>query len=207
VFFIDESGGAVFRQSNTWELGNWVSGEDGGPHEARTSTVLELNDEEDLLGFSTQITSLNRRDRIFVVNVEKGKGAVVKGYDPYPSGTRRISGWSDQRFTNQAEVDTMASLIAVRQALKMRSATVEIPGYPAIQLDDQVIVKEQITGTDNLFYVDAIASNYDALTGRFTYSMTLLWLGSPGDMMTADDFKDSMLDNAQSYISALKGFT
>jgi hypothetical protein len=209
VFFIDETGGAIFRTPNIWKLGNWMSGADGGPHEPHTTDVIVLNDEEDLLSHSLRISSLNRRDRVFVANMtgslasgsEKPMGAVAKGYDPFPSGTRRISGWTDQHFSSQKEVDTMAALIAVRQALKMRSASVEIPGYPAIQIDDQVIVKEQITGTDHLFYVDGIQDSYDAVSGRWTYQLTLQWLGSPTHLMTVTDIE--LGDNAMSYINEM----
>jgi hypothetical protein len=148
AFFIDEYGGAIFRPPNIYEFGNWVSGADGGPHEPRSTNVVVIQDDVNLFQHSLTLSSLNRRDRIFVANLgpaipetssgsssmgiaipeletDGAYGAVVKGYDPYPSGTRRISGWTDQRFNNYEEVLVMAQLIAIRQAVKMRSATVE----------------------------------------------------------------------------------
>lgn len=208
VFFIDEYGGAIFRPPNLFELGNYMTGGDGGPHNARVTDLITLEDGDNLFSHTLKLTSLNRRDRIFVANLVSDPpiGAVVKGYDPYPSATRRISGWTDQRFSTQEEVDTMAQLIATRQAVKMRSATVDIPGDPRIQMDDQIIVKERITGTNHLFYIEGLVSNYDAITGRYTYTLTLSWLGTPDQMLTlANDQTQGFVmgSNAQSFIKAI----
>lgn len=206
VFFIDEYGGAIFRPPNIFSLGNYISGADGGPREeSRTEDLVTLEDGVNLFSHSLRLSSLNRRDRVFVSNLASTPpiGAVAYGYDPYPSGTRRISGWSDQHFKDEQECLTMAQLIALRQALKMQSATVDIPGYPAIQIDDQVIVKERVTGTNHLFYVEGLNSAYDAITGRYIYSLTLQWLGDPDHMLTLDQMAQK--NNAQSFINAILG--
>ena len=95
----------------------------------------------------------------------------------------------------------MASLIAVRQALKFRQVTVEIPGNPAIQIDDQIVVRERVTGTNHLFYVSGLTNTYDAITGRYTYTLQLQWLGTPARLMTVNDIQ--MADNAKAYLQAI----
>ena len=75
----------------------------------------------------------------------------------------------------------MADLIAMRQRMSVGQATVTIPGYPAIQMDDQVLVTERVTSTDHVFYVRGITKSYNAATGRYTYDLALQWLGEEGE--------------------------
>jgi hypothetical protein len=204
TFFIDETGAAVFRLPNIWQPGNYLSGTNGGPREGRTSAVIELDGDGELLQHSLQLSSLNRRDRVFVSNLNGKLAAVVHGYDPYPSATRRISGWTDIDLKTQEEITIMASLIAVRQALKMRSASVEIPGNPAIQIDDQIIVREEVTGTNHLFYITSLKNSYDAMTGRYTYGLSLQWLGTSDQMLTDSDALHAGTNSqVQAYIQAI----
>jgi hypothetical protein len=141
---------------------------------------------------------------VFVSNLNGKLAAVVHGYDPYPSATRRISGWTDIDLKTQEEITIMASLIAVRQALKMRSASVEIPGNPAIQIDDQIIVREEVTGTNHLFYITSLKNSYDAMTGRYTYGLSLQWLGTSDQMLTDSDALHAGTNSqVQAYIQAI----
>jgi hypothetical protein len=206
TFFVDETGGAVFRQPNIWQYGNYVSGTNGGPSPSRDTNIITLTDTVDVLGFNLTVSSRNRRDAVFVGNVDGTMGAVARGYNPYPSGTRRVGGWTDQNFQSQTEVEVMAALIAIRQALKFRTATVEIAGYPAIQIDDQIIIQERITGTNHLFYIDGLTNTYDAMTGTYKYQLSLQWLGTPSALVTVADMLPLVSsDAARVYISEMFG--
>jgi hypothetical protein len=130
-------------------------------------------------------------------------GAVAAGYDPFPSGLRRIAGWTDANFETFQEVETMASLIAVRQALRYRSVDLTISGYPALQIDDQIIIQERVTGTNHLFSIQSINKDWSSESGEYTYTLSCAWLGEPNNLMTANDIK--LLPEAQNFIDILWG--
>lgn len=71
----------------------------------------------------------------------------------------------------------MADLITLRQAFNFRTNQITIPGYPAIQVDDQVRIRERITGETYIHYVREITSEWSASTGEWTYSLVTNWLG------------------------------
>lgn len=216
-FWVDETGGAIFRSPNIWKYGNWLSGQNGGVNEGRTSNVVTLKDDEVIVQHSLKLSSRNLRNKVFVgspggessfdaaTENEQATpiGAVAAGYDPFPSGLRRIAGWTDANFETVQEVETMASLIAVRQALRYRSVDLTISGYPALQIDDQIIIQERVTGTNHLFYIQAINKDWSSDSGEYTYTLTCAWLGEPDNLMTANDIK--LLPEAQSFIDILWG--
>lgn len=177
VFFIDESGGAVWRNPNIWSVGNWVWAADGGPHTGRTSTLVVIDEKETLTQMSAKISSRSMREKVFVANTSGKIGAVAAGFVPHPSGLRRVGGWTDQNFETTEECQVMADLITLRQAFNFRTNQITIPGYPAIQVDDQVRIRERITGETYIHYVREITSEWSASTGEWTYSLVTNWLG------------------------------
>ena len=93
-FFIDETGGAIWRMPNIWSLGNYVHSLDGGPHlPARTPDLLEIRDDRTLLGYSAKLSSRNVRDHVLVATTSGRYGAVATGYNPSPTGFDRVGGW------------------------------------------------------------------------------------------------------------------
>lgn len=181
LFHIDEWGGAVFRSPNIWAPGNYVSGVDGGAKNGRVASWITLDEANVLLSNTVTLTSQSRRDKLFVASSDGQSGAVVAGFNPYPSGTRRVAGWTDAGFKNEAECRVMADLIALRMLFKYRAATLTIPGNPAIQIDDQVRLVERVTAQTHLYYVSAVSSKLDMMAGKWTYELTAHWLGEPGD--------------------------
>jgi hypothetical protein len=179
TFFIDETGGVIWRQPNFWSVGNYLTPLVGGPvNGARTTETPTLDETTILLDLTTKLSSQNVRERIFVGNVVGNYGAVVSGFNPAPSGLRRVSGWTDQRFANSAECRKMADLIAIRQMFAYRQNSVTIAATPKIQVDDQVRIVESVTGENYLHYVKAISSEWDLASGRWTYDLTTYWLGT-----------------------------
>ena len=71
----------------------------------------------------------------------------------------------------------MADMIALRGAFTYRTDTISIPGYPAIQPDDQVRIYERTTSEGFLHYVDTIQSSNDLTKGQWTYELSTHWLG------------------------------
>jgi hypothetical protein len=96
----------------------------------------------------------------------------------------------------------MADLIAIRQMFTARTATVVIPGNPAIQIDDQIRILERETAETYYHYVRTINSNYDASSGEWTYSLETNWLGEIPFTLWA--FNPSILDPVtQNFLKAV----
>lgn len=193
IKFVDEVGGFVWRMPNIWSQGNWRSpadnqgrdqGGSSGNANPRTTDYITIRDDETLKQFKLTASSQNVRERIYVAATRGTPGTIVDGFNPFPAGMRRIAGWigsgqggSVADFATIEEVETMASLIATRQKFQYLTATITIPGNPAIQIDDQVRVIERITNTDMFHYVNSISSTMDMRAGTWDYTLGTNWLG------------------------------
>lgn len=180
-FYIDETGGAVWRRPNIYEKNNYVYPLTGGPETSTSNDSILIDEDTTLLEMTATISSKNVRERVFVANSNGKFGAVVRGYNPAKSHLRRVAGWTDENFETDRECKTMAKTIAMRQMLTYRENTLTIPGNPAIQIDDQIRIRERITGEQFRHYVKSITSDWDAETGKWTYQLQTHWLGDdPG---------------------------
>lgn len=177
LFMVDETGGVIWRSPNIWQAGNYLSDNDGGPSPGRTGSFVTIDESETLLGLQIKISSRNVREKIFVANTTGHVGAVVDGYNPQPSGMERVSGWTDQHFETNAECVVMADLIAARQRMTYRVGSLVIPGYPAIQQDDQVKIMERTTSETFIHYVRSINCDWDLKSGQYHYNLETHWLG------------------------------
>lgn len=176
-FFVDETGGAVWRLPNIFVTGNYLSGVDGGQHANRTSDVITIDEATTLQSLRANLSSRNVRERVFIASTDGKTGALAGGYNPAPSGLRRVGGWTDQHFTTTEECQVMADMIVVRQMFEYRTDTIVIPANPAIQIDDQVRIQERTTAETALHYVKGISSELDMVTGKWTYTLQTHWLG------------------------------
>ena len=177
-FWVDETGAVVWRLANMYKKGNYLMPTEGGSaRSTRTKDIIVIDEHDTLMDISVDIDSTNVRERVFVANVGGDYGYTVHGFNPAPSGLRRVGGWTDQNFKNQLECRRMAEMIALRQAMTYRTARITIPGNPAIQIDDQIRLYERTTGEGYLHRVTGISSNYDAEQGSWTYTLTTHWLG------------------------------
>lgn len=208
-FWIDETGGVVWRMPNLWSLGNYLSPEtmeDGRPGKrgrlGRTEEIVTISDEETLLNYETTLDSSNIRERIFVANVVGGVGTVIAAFNPNRIGLRRTAGWSDQNFKTKRETRVMADMISARNMFTYRTSQVTIPGYPKIQIDDQIRLLERVTNEYFHHYVMGIKSEMDMEDGTWTYTLNTHWLGErPEDAWVVDvDELDSV---TQGYLNAI----
>lgn len=209
LFFIDETGGVIWRLPNLGlnvaepKLGNYLSPANLGQHvRARTSEIVTIDDEETLLDYKATLDSGSIRERVFVANTTGKTGTAIKGFNPQPSGLRRIAGWTDQHFADMTEVRVMADLIAAQQMFTYRRGTVSIPGYPKIQIDDQILLRERVTSETYHHYVLGITSTLDMEEGTWTYDLDTHWLGkSPTDGWVV---KPEQLDGVtRAYLNAI----
>ena len=211
-FWFDECGGAIWRMPNLFELGNYRN-----PHHllprrgpVRTTDVVEIDEEETLLEYSTRLSSRNLRERIFVGNSTGKFGANIRGFATYGasrglgirSGLRRTSGWTDENFASRRECLVAADMIAVKQLYDFRRSRATIPGNPAIQIDDQVRIWERVTNESYYHYVVGISSDIDIERGTWEYQLETHWLGdNPEDAWIVDP--DILQTSTQNYLDLL----
>ena len=212
VFWIDETGGVVWRLPNIGlagspKLGNYLSPTHTGQRtRSRTADVITLDDETHLLTYSTTLSNAEMRERIFVGDAVGKIGTVIKGFDgPYlPARFRRIAGWTDQNFATKRETRVMADMIATRQMFAFRRSNFRIWGNPAIQIDDQVRIFERVTSESYYHYVETISSEIDMEAGTWFYELETHWLGTdPNDAWVVNP---EVLDQAtKNYLNAVGG--
>lgn len=182
VFMIDEWGGVVWRMPNLYDAGNYLSPKptdlESRARRSRTQGYVTIDEKETLLGYSTTLNSENVRERIFIANTTGKIGVVVRGFNPTYEGFRRTAGWTDQHFKTKRETVVMADMIAAQQMFDYRRTTVSTPGYPAIQLDDQIRVFERLTNETYFHYVLGIKSDLNMDTGEWVYDLNTHWLGN-----------------------------
>lgn len=176
-FWIDETGGVIWRLPNVWERGNYLTQNLYGDSRVRTEEIIEIDERTTLIDLSAKISSKNVRERIFVADVNGRYGTVVSGFNPNPTGQMRTAGWTDQYFRDEDETKRMADLIAIRQSFLYRQNQITIAANPAIQIDDQVVIYERLSGERYLHRIMSINSEFDFESGKWTYQLTTQWLG------------------------------
>ena len=175
VFFIDDTGGAVFRMANIWALGNWVG--DTAVDVGRTSAIIDVDETQVITKLDAKLSSRAVRESVFIGNIAGKFGAISTGFNPNPTGLRRVGGWTDQAFASDEECQVMADLTTLRMYFQYRTDQVEIAGYPGIQIDDQVRLWERTSNETFVHYVSAITMAWDLESGKYTYTLTTYWLG------------------------------
>lgn len=200
LFFIEETGGAVFRLANVYQIGNFVGNDaaDAGYKKGLVDShtgkpnVLTIDEKQTLIGLTAKLSSENIRESVFIANTDGKIGAVASGFNPVKPdpGLRRVGGWTDQNFESVDECQRMADMIVVRQAFEYRTDQLTIVATPAIQIDDQIRVYERTTGEGSIHYVRSISSSNDLEEGRWTYNVATHWLGEhPFDRWAFDPGK------------------
>lgn len=177
IFHIDEAGGVIFRMPNIFAVGNYVW-DPLGYAKVHTTSVITIDERTTLIDLTAKMSSRNIREKIFIGNVSGGFAAIANGYNPNPSGLRRVGGWTDQNFKSTGECQIMADMIALRAGLEYRTDSLTIAANPAIQIDDQVRIYERRTGEQYLHHVRSVTSEWDIETGKWTYQLDTSWLGT-----------------------------
>lgn len=192
LFYADELGGAVWRPPNIYEFGN-VMHTLGSRAGERTQNMVQLWDTQVLTALGARLSNTNIRERNFVSSANGRFAGLSQGWNPNPTGLRRVGGWTDQHFESDVECQVMAELIAIRQLFTYRMDSVAIPGYPAIQVDDQVRIFERVTGEGFVHYVRGISSTLDMESGEWVYELNTHWLGNRPPPRISDNQIRTML--------------
>ena len=199
-FFVDEGGGIVWRIPNLFGRGNYTGNlaADAG----RTSDIVTIDEAQTLISLRATLDSKNVRERYWVASTDGQVGALAAGYNPNPTGLRRVAGWTDQHFASNADAQLMADLLAIRALMTYRIDSITIPGYPRIQIDDQVRIFERVASEGYLHYVRGISSNLDMESGVYTYDLDVNWLGEqPFDLWIFDP--KELSQELQTYLDAM----
>lgn len=201
-FWIDETGGVIWRLPNIWSKGCYLMPAKGGPRTTRTTDLIEIDERKHLIDLTVKLSSRNIRERLFIANQASHVGAVVRGYRPDNFGLKRMGGWTDQHFKTQAECERMADLIALKQSFTYRQNQVTITANPALQPDDQVVITERMTGEGYIHRITNISSDFDNETGQWTYTLTTNWLGTKAFTKKAWD-PDKLTNATKVYLQKL----
>lgn len=201
IFMIDETGAAVWRAPNIYGVGNNVAAFSTNPR--RTTEMIEIDEKQTLMSLQADLNSRNIREHVFIATADGAKGATAAGWNPNPVGLRRVGGWTDQNFASTAECQVMADLITVRQLFSYRNDSVTVPGFPKLQVDDQVRIFEQTTSEGYIHYIKGISSSLSMETGSYTYNLDTHWLGEAP--FTKWVFDPAQLSQAtQEYLKAVR---
>lgn len=177
-FFVDEWGGLIWRLPNNFTAGNFLAPTHGGIYSRIDTEPVTIFDDQVLVDFTSTTSSADVREQYFVADLQANFGAVVAGYNPAPSGISRLAGWTDYEFASSDEALRTADLMAIRSFFKYRQDQLTIAANPAIQIDDQVIIFERVTGEAYRHRVIGIRCQWSADDGKWTYELTTEWLGS-----------------------------
>lgn len=203
LFFCDETGGAVWRMPNIFEPGNYLSPTTMAANtRRRVEEYVTLDDATTILDWSVDTSSENNREVIFVSNLNGRRGVAINGYAPANANLRRTAGWTDAHFEDRQESRVAADMIATQQMYAYRRGRVTIPGYPAIQVDDQIRIFERVTAESYFHYVSGIECSLDMESGEYTYDLTTNWLGPDASSLEAITYRMDYL--TREYIRELQ---
>jgi len=172
VFYIAEDGAVQWRLPNIFDLGNTIS--DNSDHVGRTKRVFVIDERENLTALDATLSSHDLREQIRVKNA--AKEVTTAGYNPNNIGLRRVLLWADDRF-EERDLKRASELTALASLFTYRTDRTKIPGFPGIQLDDQVRIMERVTNEGSVHYVSGISSDNDLEAGTWNYTLSTHWLG------------------------------
>ncbi len=172
VFFVDEVGAVQWRLPNIYMPGNWLN--DEHMNAVRSGRVLQIDEKQVILALDATLNSGSIREVIRVTNFIDTREA--PGFVPNYVGLRRVLLWAEPKF-EKGDLQRAADMTAVRSLFTWRRDRLVIPGYPGLQLDDQVQIFERVTGEGFIHYVRGISSNNSLDTGEWTYTIDTQWLG------------------------------
>ena len=204
IFYIDQTGGVVWRPPNIWRTGNFVTGV-GYTDE---STVRLIDENKVLLDYGVSIDDKSLRSEIVVVSAEDPSvfGVYQPGFaqgETLPTtvdtsdlsllgGQQRVmvvpnypfgKGFDDPELNARArqEMEKFGFLTSLWIHWSYRKSSFKIPGMPAFHPDDQVRIYEQTTSETYIHYLQGVRSSMDLESGTWTMDIDTHWLGNGPD--------------------------
>ena len=188
VFYIDVSGGVIFRPPNIWRTGNFLF----GVGYVGEDTVRDVDETRVLLDYGVTIDDKDLRSKIVVVSAQDPTlhGAYTPGFsstEAVPSviddlallgGQERVMLVPNFPFISQAEVDKFGFLVSLWMHWNYRSSKFRIPGIAALEPDDQVRIYERVTAESFIHYVEGYSSVMNMDQGTWYMDVDTHWLGN-----------------------------
>lgn len=194
IFYVDSTGGVVWRMPNIWRTGNFIT----GVGYIGQDSVRDISESQVLIDYGVTVDDTNLRSEIIVV--VEGDPLLTRAIKPgwavgevVPSavdtlgdlallgGQERIMLVPNYPFQNQAEVDKFAYLISLWIHWSYRKSKVRIPGNPAFEPDDQVRIFERVTSESYIHYIQGVRSTMDLDSGTWFCDLDTHWLGNGPD--------------------------
>jgi D-alanyl-D-alanine carboxypeptidase len=216
IFYVDHTGGVVWRMPNIWRTGNYVAGLGYVGYDS----VRDIDENKVLIDFGVTIDDTNLRSEIVVVAAEDptlftaiapgfAQGEVIPSAVD-PRGDLALLGGQDRvmlvpnyPFASQAEVEKFAYLVSLWIHWSYRKGKVRIPGNPAFEPDDQVRIYERITSESYIHYIEGVSSAMDLVAGTWYMDLTTHWLGEGPDQAWVVNTYTDMPASLFAYLRAI----
>ena len=208
IFYVDATGGIVWRMPNIWSTGNFISGVGFvGPDSVRTIDETQVlvdygvtvNDEALRSEIHVVAQPLDSEGAILHTSISPGfvQGEVIPsavnpaGDLALLGGQQRVMLVANYPFVSQDEVDKFAYLISLWIHWSYRKGKFRIPGNPAYEPDDQVRIFERVTSESYIHYLQGINSVMDLDAGTWFLDVNTHWLGiGPDATWVVNTFND-----------------
>jgi hypothetical protein len=179
LFWVDEEGGAHFESPNWFTYGNFLQ-ESG----LRIGGIPEIDERVSLTNYSLTYTDRPIRSVIIITSDDP-----TLNYSTTITTNRPVTSNLLRGMVRPAMIGTPFNVTAADQAImaerieqqihfQSEQSSVTCVANPAIQINDQVRLWEQITGESNVHFVRGISSQHDLETGVWTYTLTTNNLGA-----------------------------
>lgn len=193
LFYVDSTGGAVWRSPNIWQKGNFVT---GVGYVSGEDTIEAIDENNVLIDYGVTIDDVALRSEIIVVSADQPDLAVSvsPGYaegENIPEtilddlrllgGQERVMIVPDYPFITQEEVIKFGYLTSLWMHWSYRKSRFRIPGNAAYEPDDQVRIYERTTSEAYIHYITGVSSNMDLVTGTWYLDIDTHWLGQGPD--------------------------
>ncbi len=180
--YIGEEGEAHFQSPNWFSIGNNL--DTGG----RTSTLIVLEDQHQITDYKATFAGSDVRSEITISSDDPTYGfadtvttRLDLTFDPLVGPLRRgmlLPAMLVNHFiSKKVEQERMAQRIRDQIVFSFRQGTITCPFNPAIQLNDQIRIRERNTADSYVHYVRGIQTAHDLDTGQFLMTLTTNWLG------------------------------
>lgn len=211
IFYIDSSGGAVFRPPNVWKTGNFVQGLGYIGYDS----LRTIDEEKVLLDYGVTIDDENLRSEIIAVSADDPSvfGVFRPGYaegetSPVTSGVGTgddlslLGGQQRPMLVPNypfgtaddpealAAVQKFAFLVSLWIHWSYRKSKFRIPGMPAFEPDDQVRIYERVTSEVYVHYLQGVRSFMDLDQGTYYMDVETHWLGNGPDQEWVINIQD-----------------
>lgn len=180
LFWVDEEGGARFEEPNWYDYGNYLQ-ETGLP----VTSIPEIDERVMMTDYSLTYTDRSIRSEIIVTSDDPlaNNESTITTIRPISSnlirGMVRPAMIPTPFQVTKTDQEIMAELIEQHMHFASKQGQVTCVANPALQVNDQVRILEQVTGETDVHFIRGVSSSHDLDTGVWMFTLTTNYLG-PG---------------------------